>query len=268
MGLVCCKTTGILEDSDDDALDSSIDNVRDAPIVRGNEAEWVYVVRHGEREDEINPEWIELSDRRYDPPLTSQGRIDARRVASELVKLPSEQQPNAVVTSPFLRCLQTAATIYDELQKSSPDDVECARRIIVDFDLSEVHNPQFMKCDDAPVFTHAKVVKQLRLIVGDDVKVSFTGTQPEYPEPLKKARKRYDSALLTSPLPRQNTVLVSHGEAVARAVTTLNPNALVFETKYCSYISRSRQSPYHPWHLVTKSGETGCSWSEEEIEDA
>ena len=43
----------------------------------------IWVMRHGEREDEVNDAWAAESERPYDPPLTSKGRGQVRLVADQ-----------------------------------------------------------------------------------------------------------------------------------------------------------------------------------------
>ena len=68
----------------------------------------VAVVRHGEREDAVwNSGWYESEDGRkhpYDCPITAEGVQQARDVAANLKTL----NFGIVVSSPYLRCVQTA----------------------------------------------------------------------------------------------------------------------------------------------------------------
>jgi len=43
-------------------------------------AQTVWAVRHGERQDSVDPTWAEEADRPHDPPLTELGRWAAWRV--------------------------------------------------------------------------------------------------------------------------------------------------------------------------------------------
>ena len=55
--------------------------VRDVDDVREQK---IWVMRHGEREDEVNPAWEAESQRPYDPPLTSKGRGQVRVITTPL----------------------------------------------------------------------------------------------------------------------------------------------------------------------------------------
>lgn len=71
----------------------------------------VWVVRHGERADVVDPDWHLTAARPHDPPLTEHGFAQA---AATGVALRGERV-DAVYTSPFLRCVQTAAAVAKEL---------------------------------------------------------------------------------------------------------------------------------------------------------
>jgi len=79
----------------------------------------MWVMRHGEREDEVNNKWELTSDRPYDPPLTSKGRSQGYERGKGLaLALLATKSNNAcvVVSSPFLRCVQTSAEVIKGMQ--------------------------------------------------------------------------------------------------------------------------------------------------------
>jgi len=74
----------------------------------------VWVVRHGDRFDfDVGDEkWGVVAQRRNDPPLSDLGNLQASEMAKALV---SEGRPDrrvtSIISSPFLRCLETANPI-------------------------------------------------------------------------------------------------------------------------------------------------------------
>ena len=76
----------------------------------------LWVVRHGERADDANPLWHLTATRPHDPPLTAEGIRQAESTAEALRRKCHQQPIEAVYTSPFLRCLETAAAIASALQ--------------------------------------------------------------------------------------------------------------------------------------------------------
>lgn len=64
----------------------------------------VFLARHGNRQDFVDPTWHSTADEPYDPPLSSDGVEQARRLGQRL----RAEGISAIVASPFLRTVQTA----------------------------------------------------------------------------------------------------------------------------------------------------------------
>lgn len=64
----------------------------------------VFLARHGNRQDFVDPTWHSTADEPYDPPLSSDGVEQARRLGQRL----RNEGISAIVSSPFLRTVQTA----------------------------------------------------------------------------------------------------------------------------------------------------------------
>ena len=75
-------------------------------------ADTVWVVRHGQRRDSVDPAWDDHADRVHDPPLTDLGRWAAWRTGRRFVE--SGIEFDAVYASPFLRAAETAEEIARE----------------------------------------------------------------------------------------------------------------------------------------------------------
>jgi broad specificity phosphatase PhoE len=71
----------------------------------------VWVARHGERLDGVDPHWAATAERPFDPPLTPDGLQQAQQTAERL----AGRGILHVFCSPFLRTLQTATAIADVL---------------------------------------------------------------------------------------------------------------------------------------------------------
>jgi broad specificity phosphatase PhoE len=76
-------------------------------------ADVVWVVRHGERQDSVDPNWESTAERIHDPGLTELGRWAAWRVGRRFADLGAGF--DAVYASPFLRTVETADEICREL---------------------------------------------------------------------------------------------------------------------------------------------------------
>ena len=76
-------------------------------------AHTVWAVRHGQRQDTVDPDWELTAAREHDPGLTELGRWQAWRVGRFFADHNIEFE--AIYCSPFLRAVQTTAEIYGEL---------------------------------------------------------------------------------------------------------------------------------------------------------
>jgi broad specificity phosphatase PhoE len=72
----------------------------------------VFLARHGNRQDFVDPTWPSTAEEPYDPPLSSDGVEQARRLGQRL----SSEGIDAIVASPFLRTVQTAHYANESLR--------------------------------------------------------------------------------------------------------------------------------------------------------
>lgn len=86
-----------------------------AEIVSGSR---LIVLRHGERADAVKSENWKDPVYPYDPPLTVLGHEQAKEAAIRIHSSLSSAEKVRVVCSPFLRCIQTATHVADELNIS------------------------------------------------------------------------------------------------------------------------------------------------------
>jgi broad specificity phosphatase PhoE len=90
----------------------------------------VWIARHGNRLDFVNPEWFNTAKRPYDPPLSEDGFEQAKQLGQRLVG----EGIRHIFASPFLRTVQTAVQIADALDLP----------IKLESGLSEWLNPEWM----------------------------------------------------------------------------------------------------------------------------
>jgi broad specificity phosphatase PhoE len=192
----------------------------------------MWVMRHGMRIDEHDVTWREKSNRPYDPYLTSEGRRQARAAASMI--LAESERDGAVVhvvSSPFLRCLQTAAEVANSLG---------IERITIDYGLCEALLPRNVAT--SPTYLPPD---RLRMTDGSFARISFTHTsqpEPVWPEDLATARARYTDAFIRIPEalgPAGNIVLIAHGDTVAQFVAIAKgiPEDSVYSVPNCAIAS-------------------------------
>ena len=76
----------------------------------------VWIVRHGERIDEVDRTWTRRNLKiAHDPPLTSVGKVQAMKAANFLRSLEGKVKFERVHVSPLVRALQTAERISDAM---------------------------------------------------------------------------------------------------------------------------------------------------------
>lgn len=91
----------------------------------------VWIARHGNRLDFVNPDWFLSAERPYDPPLSDDGVIQAMQLGK---RLQSENIAH-IFASPFLRTVQTANQVAEALDLP----------IKIEPGLSEWLNPGWMR---------------------------------------------------------------------------------------------------------------------------
>jgi len=75
----------------------------------------IYIVRHGHRASWFSNDWPNVTGVAKDPPIAEFGHEQAREVAQHFASLPEDKRPTVVVSSPYIRCLQTAAPTGEAL---------------------------------------------------------------------------------------------------------------------------------------------------------
>lgn len=90
----------------------------------------VWIARHGNRLDFVNPEWFNTAERRYDPPLSEDGLVQAKQLGKRLIG----EGIVHIFASPFLRTVETAFQVAEALDLS----------IKLESGLSEWLNPEWM----------------------------------------------------------------------------------------------------------------------------
>ena len=213
----------------------------------------IWVVRHGERAD-VDPEWEKTATRPHDPPLTALGHVQAAATATVL----AGEAIEAIFSSPFLRCMQTAAAIARAL----------GLQIRIEPGLSEILNASWYSSD--PV-DEAMSDDALAAAVGDalidrsyvplfDTAARRAGqhggngatdtvdyellTFPE-PTPLAAA-DRYARTLQALQRATPFALLVTHGFGV-QAIAEACDDVEVLECDFCALTRLHRQAQDAPW---------------------
>ncbi|MEM1393390.1 MAG: histidine phosphatase family protein [Cyanobacteria bacterium P01_D01_bin.116] len=207
----------------------------------------IWMARHANRLDFVNPDWFLTAERRYDPPLSDDGMVQAEQLANRL----KHEEIHHIFASPFLRTVQTAAAVASVLDLP----------IKLETGLSEWLNPDWMTEEPE---RHS--IEEL-LEIYPKIDVSYTPQiAVNYPETREKMRLRSAQtarclALEYSP---ENILLVAHGASVLGAAMGFVGDLAVEQVKatLCSLVKVVRQEP--EW-LLELSGDTSHLTEVEEV---
>ncbi|KXZ56348.1 hypothetical protein GPECTOR_1g308 [Gonium pectorale] len=228
--------------------------------------------------DEENETWHLSAARPWDPPLSAKGRQQAREVAAQF----KSKQIDYVLTSPFVRCLQTSAEIVDEL------GLEQGRWLAV-WPMCELCDPRLLLAgrEELKPLLGKRPIREWMWdgqtfeqavggLLAPDLALSGVRIRPEmwndsppaYPEKIEHALRRYEKQIraVCKEFAGRNVLVVTHGEALRAAVNMHDLRASVYEVKHTGYVplQRSRQQPagaWGPWSMCCASGQTGVLWS-------
>jgi broad specificity phosphatase PhoE len=168
-------------------------------------AEELYVVRHGERRDSVDPDWTAVADRVHDPPLTELGRWAAWRVGRRFAE--ADVEFDAVYASPFLRTVETA----DEIGRVLGTTVE------LEPGLGEYRNPEWFDGEPETLLDRRLRERFGTVRLGRDPHVV-----PEFPEAREAATARIaEAARLLADGVDGSVLFVGHGITVAGVVEGL-----------------------------------------------
>lgn len=181
----------------------------------------IWIARHANRLDFVNPDWFLTAERRYDPPLSDDGIVQAQQLANRL----KETNITHIFASPFLRTVQTASAVASVL--SLPIKLETG--------LSEWLNPDWMTEEPERLSTPAlaQLYPQIDLSYTPQIAVN-------YPETREKMRQRsaQTARCLVQDYSPQDILLVGHGASVLGAAIGLVGDIAIGEVKasLCSLV--------------------------------
>jgi broad specificity phosphatase PhoE len=176
----------------------------------------VWLARHGNRLDFVNPEWFDTAAKRYDPPLSDDGFIQARELGKRL----KNEKIQQIFASPFLRTIQTANEIAEILDLS----------IKLEAGLSEWHNPVWMS-EIPEIHPQEFLAVEYPRIDWSYRSVIF----PQYPETKGEVNLRHKNTINKLLWEfTEDILIVGHGVSVWGATKGLIPNHIPFKVALCS----------------------------------
>lgn len=166
----------------------------------------VWIARHGNRIDFVNPEWFNTAEHRYDPHLSPDGLIQAKELANRLVGEGITQ----IFSSPFLRTVQTANAIAEILDLP----------IKLDWRLGEWLNPQWM--------TEPPEILPIETLIAKFPRIDETYPigRSHYPETWEDCLSRTEQVAkrLVEAYPQDNLLFIGHGASVLGTAMGLIPS--------------------------------------------
>lgn len=101
-------------------------NQESFPPTSSNPQQSIYIIRHGDRWDYLHPEWKKNAERKGDPSLSSLGHEQARQAGRYLDQLFVKEEISThnitLLSSPFLRTIQTSNELLAEMKQTANDN--------------------------------------------------------------------------------------------------------------------------------------------------
>jgi broad specificity phosphatase PhoE len=207
----------------------------------------IWIARHANRLDFVNPDWFLTAERRYDPPLSDDGMVQAQLLARRL----KGEKIAHIFASPFLRTVQTANAVAEVLDLP----------IKLETGLSEWLNPEWMTEEPERLSISALAVLFPRIDTSYTPRIAA-----QYPETHEKVRERsgQTARCLAAEFFPDDILLVAHGASVLGAAMGFVGDVAKQEVKasLCSLVKVVRQGP--EWLLELK-GDTSHLTQKEEV---
>ncbi len=205
----------------------------------------VWIARHGNRLDFVQPEWFNTAARRYDPPLYDDGFIQAQELGQRL----QPENITHIFSSPFLRTIQTANEVAKILNLS----------IKLEAGLSEWHNPEWM--------SGSPEIHPREILAAQYPRIDWQYQSriiPQYPESKADVNQRTKKTInqLVAEF-REDILIVGHGASVYGATKGLVPETPTFKVPLCCLTKVVNRN--NLWELDFYGDTSHLSNSEQEV---
>ncbi|MEA5572108.1 histidine phosphatase family protein [Calothrix sp. UHCC 0171] len=198
----------------------------------------IWIVRHANRLDFVNPDWFLTAERRYDPPLSEDGFIQAKQLANRL----QGENIHHIFASPFLRTVQTANAVAEILDLP----------IKLETGLSEWLNPEWM--DEEPKRHPISELAQIYPRIDSSYTPLIAAKYPETHAQVR-ARSGQTARCLVTDYSPENILLVGHGASVNGAVIGL-AGADTYQAEKVRLCSIFKLVRKHPEWWIEIKGDT------------
>jgi broad specificity phosphatase PhoE len=190
----------------------------------------IWLTRHGNRQDFVDPDWAETAARPHDPGLSSDGKEQARKLAGRL----REERIEHLFASPFLRAVQTAHFVAEALDL--PINLETG--------LAEWMNVEWFSASPERLSTRQLAERFPR------VDRSYEGgAEPSFPETRQETLRRAGrTARRLADACDGPLLIVAHGITISGLTAELDPDVNAPEGALCS-LHRFRRNDDDDWHM-------------------
>ena len=193
--------------------------------------EQIFLVRHGNRLDFVHPEWFTIARRKYDPPLSTDGKKQIEVLAQSMMT----ETIDHIFASPFLRTIQTADILAKRF--NLPIKLEAG--------LGEWHNPDWMS-EPPQIHPRHELEPEYQWIDWH----YFSQVVPQYPETQEQVSQRVK--LTIDKLISQwqgTTLIVGHSITVTGIIQALINDLEPMATPSLGSLNRLIKSEQGQWKL-------------------
>ncbi|KAJ5073391.1 phosphoglycerate mutase family protein [Anaeramoeba ignava] len=180
----------------------------------------IWIIRHGERIDDVDENWEKTAKNKYDPTLTENGKQQAFKTGKRL----KNESISLIFSSPFLRCLQTAKAVADQINL----EINCEQG------LSEFINKNwFPSINDIKLelefFQNQNQFEKINQNYQSFITISN-------PETIQEMFQRYQNTAnkIIQNYQNQNILFVTHGYGISSIVQLFMEEDFISELDYCS----------------------------------
>ena len=205
----------------------------------------VWIARHGNRLDFVNPEWFNTAAKRYDPPLSEDGFVQAAELGQRL----KSEKISHIFASPFLRTIQTASEVAKVL--NLPIKLEAG--------FGEWHNSEWMN--------KSPELQTQEFLAAEYPAIDWSYqslVHPQYPETEDDVNRRTAATIKQLVSEYSEDILVlGHGATVHGVTYGLVPDAEYFKVSLCSLTKIVRDG--NKWNLAYYADTSHLSQTETEV---
>ncbi|CAI5442212.1 unnamed protein product [Caenorhabditis angaria] len=160
----------------------------------------IWLVRHGERVDNVDKKWKEKNPNKWDDPeLTVRGKKQAFEVGRSFHNINIER----IICSPFIRCVETAVEIVAMMENKPKICIE----------------PGFMEplnaCMDPPSIPSMETIKALSTRIDEEYKPVYDKIPQEVGDLGCGERVVKTLKGVTEKFPEGHLIIISHGVPIA-----------------------------------------------------